>query len=176
VLLFALTVGICPSCSEQRELRPAMAAASEHFAAFERFERWAVRSVRSDVRLQGKLALRETLFAPLRHNRVVAWADVHWESDQLLTYRDPIPDAQLTLVPIEAPSLGRVLVAVCEACKQAGQGSECVVIERPERQRPARVRMAFCKVEPEPQVSAPKPRAPAARPKKQPQARAQASK
>lgn len=135
-----------------------MAAASEYFAAFERFERWAVRSISSDVRLQGPLALRETLFAPLRHNRAVVWADVHWELSQTLAYRKPIPDEQLPLVPIEAPSLGRVLVAVCEACKEAGHSSDCVVIERPARQRPARIRMAFCKVAPEPQVSAPKPK------------------
>lgn|GEM_PF-4420963 len=170
-MLFALTVGTCPSCSEQRAVGPTMAAASEYFAAFERFERWAVRSISSDVRLQGQLALRETLFAPLRHNRTVAWADVHWEPGQDLAYRKPIPDEQLPLVPIEAPSLGRVLVATCEACKQDAKSSDCVVIERPAKQRPARVRMAFCKVAPEPQVSAPKPKSPRA--KKSPEARAQ---
>ena len=175
-MLFALTVGTCPSCAEQRDIGPVMAAASEQFATFERFERWAVRSVRSDVRLQGQLALRETLFAPLRHNRAVAWADVHWEPNQDLAYRNPIPDAELTLVPIEAPSLGRVLVALCEACKQEGHSRDCVVIERPAKQRPARVRMAFCKVAPEPQVSTPKHKAPAPRAKKHPEARAQASK
>ena len=148
-----------------------MAAASQYFAAFERFERWALRSVSSDVRLQGQLALRETLFAPLRHNRAVAWADVHWEPNQELAYKKPIADEQLPLVPIEAPSLGRVLVAVCEACKQDGH-SDCVVIERPVRQRPARVRIAFCKVAPAPQVSAPKPKA--QRVKTRPVAQAQA--
>jgi hypothetical protein len=132
-----------------------MASASEHFAAFERFERWAVRSVSSDVRLQGQLALREILFAPLRHNRAVAWADVHWEPNQDLAYKAPIADAELQLVPIEAPTLGRVLVASCAGCNQDGQRDECVVIERPVKQRPARVRMAFCKVEREPQASAP---------------------
>jgi hypothetical protein len=175
-VLFALTVGTCPSCSEQRAVGPTMAAASEYFAAFERFERWAVRSVGSDVRLQGQLALRETLFAPLRHNRTVAWADVHWEPGQELAFRTPIPDEQLPLVPIEAPSLGRVLVAACEACKQETKSNDCVVIERPAKQRPARVRMAFCKAAPEPQVSAPKPKPQTPRPKKHPEARAQAAK
>lgn len=175
-MLFALTVGTCPSCSEQRAVGPTMAAAAEYFAAFERFERWAVRSVSSDVRLQGQLALRETLFAPVRYNRAVAWADVHWEPGQALAYRKPIPDEQLPLVPIEAPSLGRVLVATCEACRQEAKSSDCVVIERPAKQRPARVRMAFCKVAPEPQVSAPKSKPQPARSKKHPEVRAQASK
>lgn len=175
-MLFALTVGTCLGCSERRELGPVMTAASEHFAVFERFERWAVRSAGSDIRLQGQLALRETMFAPLRHNRAVAWADVHWEPDQDLAYRTPVPDEQLQLVPIEAPSLGRVLVAPCEACKQEGHSKDCVVIERPPKQRPARVRMAFCKVEREPQASASKPKSPPARGKKAPDARAQASK
>ena len=169
-MLFALTVGTCASCSEQHAVGPTMAAAAQYLAAFERFERWAVRSISSDVRLQGQLALRETLFAPLRHNRAVAWADVHWEPAQDLAYRNPIADDQLPLVPIEAPSLGRVLVAVCEACEQEGHTSDCVVIERPARQRPARVRMAFCKVAPEPQVT-PKQKSP--RPKKAPEKRAQ---
>jgi len=173
VVLIALTVGTCSSCSEQRAVGPTMAAASEYFAVFERFERWALRSVSSDIRLQGPLALRETLFAPLRHNRAVAWADVHFELNQELAYRQPIPDAQLPLVPIDAPSLGRVLVAACEACKQEGHTGDCVVIERPERQRPARVRMAFCRVAASPQVSTPKQKAP--RSKTPREARAQLS-
>lgn len=152
-----------------------MAAASEHFAAFERFERWAVRSVSSDIRLQGQLALRETLFAPLRHNRSVAWADVHWQPNQDFAYRTPLPDEQLELVPIEAPSLGRVLVAHCEACQQEGHSKDCVVIERPPKQRPARVRMAFCKVAREPQANAPKPK-PAQPRAKKPESRVHAAK
>jgi hypothetical protein len=146
-MLLALAAESClVGCSEQPALAPALTAASSHFAAFERFERWALRSVSSDVRLHGDGALRETLFAPLRRDREVLWADVQWDSDQVLAYRKPLADAELKFVPIEAPRLGRVMVALCEPCEGAGEGRECVVIERVEKKkkRPARVRMAFC--------------------------------
>jgi hypothetical protein len=133
-----------------------VSAASGHFAAFERFERWALRSVTSDLRMRGLHALRETLFAPLRRARSVAWAEVQWDGGQSLQYRTPLADSALSFVPIEAEALGRVLVAVCEPCKQAGQTSDCVVIARPKEQRSTRVRMAFCKPVEEPQASVPK--------------------
>ena len=137
-----------------------MEAASEHLAAFERFERWAVRSARSDLRWQGQLALRETLFAPLRNNHAVAWAEVHWEPDQVLSYREPIPDEQLQLLPIEGAALGRLLVASCAACRPEAQAGDCVVIERPPKQRPARVRVAFCSLARTSELDAPPSSAP----------------
>lgn len=164
-MLWALLAGFCLSgaeaCSEQPALGPVIEAASTHLAAFERFERWAQRSIESDVRLRGLQALRETLFAPLRRDRTVAWAEVQSEDGRVLPYRTPLADTVLSFVPIETAALGRVMVAVCAACKQPGQTSDCVVIERPKARRATRVRMAFCKLEAEPQAIAaePKPRA-----------------
>lgn len=150
----SLCLSSTPGCSEQPALGSAVAAASAHLAAFERFERWAQRSVDSDVRLRGVQALRETLFAPLRRERSVAWAEVLWDGGQALQYRTPLAESALSFVPIEAPALGRVLVAVCEACKQPAQSTDCVVIARPQgERRQARVRMAFCKPEQEPRAS-----------------------
>ena len=156
-MLSTLLTGFCLSgtqaCSEQPALGPVIDAASTHLATFERFERWAQRSVESDVRMRGVQALHETLFAPLRRDRTVAWAEVQAGDGKVLMYRTPLADAELSFVPIETAALGRVLVAVCEACKQPGQ-SECVVIERAKARRATRVRMGFCKLESEPQVSA----------------------
>lgn len=145
-------------CSEQPALAPVIDAASPHLATFERFERWAQRSIESDVRLRGLQALRETLFAPLRRDRTVVWAEVQATDGRVLPYRTPLADAALSFVPIETPALGRVLVAVCDACKQAAESSGCVVIERPKAKRATRVRMAFCKPVDEPQASAAEPK------------------
>ena len=146
-MLVTLTAATCLSeaaaCSEQAAVGSARNAAAGYFAAFERFERWAERSVSSDVRLQGEQALRETVFAPLRRDRDVLWAEVLVDERQVLAYRTPLPDAALKFTPIEAPTLGRVQVALCDAC-DAKQG-ECVVIARPATRRFARVRMAFCR-------------------------------
>jgi hypothetical protein len=131
----------------------ALDAASSHFVAFERFERWAERSVDSDVRLQGEQALRETVFAPLRRDREVVWADVQVDRRQVLAYRTPLADAALHFTPIEAPTLGRVQVAKCEACADAEHSRDCVVIARPAGRAPARVRMAFCRTAEVPSVA-----------------------
>ncbi|HET8937312.1 MAG TPA: hypothetical protein VFN67_27910 [Polyangiales bacterium] len=156
-MLSTLLAGFCLSgaeaCSEQPALGPVIDAASSHLATFERFERWAQRSVESDVRMRGVQALRETLFAPLRRDRSVLWAEVQSEDGRVLPYRTPFAGAELSFVPIETAALGRVLVAVCAECKQPGQ-SACVVIERSKARRATRVRMGFCKVDAEPQVSA----------------------
>ena len=154
-MLLTLMVGSCLSgaaaCSAQPALAPVIDAASPHFAAFERFERWAERSVESDVRMRGVQALRETLFAPLRRDRAVAWAEVRPQDGQVLQYRTPLAEAALSFVPIETAALGRVLVAV--------HSNNCVLIERPkDRRAAARVRMAFCNPASEPQASAKKSR------------------
>jgi hypothetical protein len=168
-MFVALAAGTCLSevaCSEHKAVDTALQAASGHFVAFERFERWAERSVGSDVRLQGEPALRETVFAPLRRDHDVVWADVQVDTRQVLSYRTPLADAALQFTPIEAPTLGRVQVALCEACADKEQRRECVVIARPAGRWPARVRMAFCRStqlqSPEPTIAeatAPKPAA-----------------
>jgi hypothetical protein len=175
------------SCADRPALAPAaFAAASNHFAAYARFERWALRSVDSDVRMDGEAALREMLFAPLRRDHAVAWAEVTSERNLALTYRTPLSDAALRFVPIDAPSLGRVQIATCETCKkQDGTARACVQIERPnEPTRRTHVRMAFCEPDSVP-MSAPKTqqavsttaktRAPKARASKQTEPRAQAA-
>ena len=152
-MLVALAAGTCLSeaaaCSERDTVGAVRDAAASHFAAFERFERWAERSVSSDVRLQGEQALRETVFAPLRGAREVVWAEVRVDARQVLTYRTPLADVELRFTPIEAPTLGRVQVALCPACASNKAERECVVIARAAGRRHAEVRIAFCSTEPE---------------------------
>jgi hypothetical protein len=144
MLLAATCLSTAAACSERQAVASARDAAASYFAEFERFERWAERSVSSDVRLQGEQALRETVFAPLRGEREVVWADVRVDERQVLAYRSPLADAALRFTPIEAPTLGRVLVALCPQCEGPHE-QKCVVIARSVGRRSARVRMAFCR-------------------------------
>lgn len=138
----------CGGCSDAPELAEVVEASADHFASFEHFERWTQRTLSSDVALRGAQALREAVFAPLRRDPSVLWAQVLPESGPALRYNDPAPDtgAALRFMHVTAPALGRVHVALCEPCqKQRPEpAATCVVIARPPRPGRAGVRVAFC--------------------------------
>lgn len=114
----------------------------------------------SDVRIRGNVALREAMFAPFRADSAVLWAEVRaGVRDDMLRYESPLDDAQLRYVSIDAPSLGRMQVALADNCrpparKRAGKNAAaaapcaCVVLARPDRpDQPRGLRVAFRRVE-----------------------------
>ena len=135
-------------CSGQPPIAEVVSASSAHFESFARFERWATRMLGSDVRLQGPLALREATFAPLRSDPDVLWAEVRESERQLLQYPKPEPtpaEAKLRFVTVEAPAVGRLSVALSDACRAPNaRAVPCVVIARPEGEGEGHeVRVAF---------------------------------
>ena len=135
-------------CAKQPAISEVVSASAGHYESFARFERWATRMLGSDVRLQGPLALREATFAPLRSDPDVLWAEVRAEERQLLPY--PKPDAtaaatKLQFVNVDAPAVGRLSVALSEACRTKNDKTvPCVVITRPEdNAAESSVRIAF---------------------------------
>jgi hypothetical protein len=134
-------------CSEKQGLGEVVAISGRHYSAFDHFEHWAARTLSSDVRLNGVAALREAVFAPLRRDRSVLWAEIHAEAGPKLQYKKPPSDLSLHFVPIDAPGLGRVEVALCEPCElpKKAKGT-CVVIARPSDRARTHVRVAYCSV------------------------------
>lgn len=135
-------------CSGQPPIAEVVSASAAHFESFARFERWATRMLGSDVRLQGPLALREATFAPLRSDPDVLWAEVRESERQLLQYPKSEPaatEAKLRFVTVEAPAVGRLSVALSDACRAPNaRAVPCVVIARPEGEGEGHeVRVAF---------------------------------
>lgn len=152
--LFWLTA--CPA-SAPSPLAEVTQASAAHLHTFARLERWTERMGQSDVRLRGKPALREAMFAPFRAEPAVLWADVR-AADSSLSYETPLDAAQLRYVSVEAPALGRLLVALVEDCsprrapaKPARKPSPpraCVVLARPpSEEQPNGLRVAFRRAE-----------------------------
>ena len=135
-------------CSGAPRISEVVSASAAHYERFAHFERWATRMVGSDVRLQGPLALREATFAPLRADPDVLWAEVRASERQLLQYPKAevaAPATQLRFVNVDAPGVGRLSVALSEACP-APNAKEvaCVVIARPQGEGAGNeVRVAF---------------------------------
>lgn len=136
------------ACGKQPPISEVVSASSGHYESFARFERWATRMVGSDVRLQGPLALREATFAPLRSDPDVLWAEVRADERQLLQFPKPeavAPESSLRFVHVDAPGVGRLSVALSDACRtRDGKTEPCVVIARPDDERAQKpVRIAF---------------------------------
>jgi hypothetical protein len=116
-------------------LAEAAQASATHLETFARLERWAERTAGSDVRLHGKSALTEATFAPFRSDPDVLWAELRTDQETL-AYKQPIASAELHYVPIDAPTVGRLWVALARDCR-GGQAREvadaCVVLARPDQ-------------------------------------------
>jgi hypothetical protein len=146
VLLTALYVGGCGRSG----IADASDAAALHLAAFARFSSWTERVVRSDVGLRGELALRETMFAPLRANRAVVWAEVRADAGYPLQFPAPLLLDGLRFVNIDGGELGALRVALSDDCRvsgrQRGPSGPCVIIAKAPRASPnseAPLTMAF---------------------------------
>ena len=142
-----MSVALC-GCAKQPAISEVVSASSGHYESFAPCERWATRMLGSDVRLQGLLALREATFAPLRSDPDVLWAEVRADERQLLSYPKPQAaeaSSALRFVNVEAPAVGRLSVALSEACHtKNGKTVPCVVITRPEGDAAeSSVRIAF---------------------------------
>ncbi|HEX4354249.1 MAG TPA: hypothetical protein VHZ95_15075 [Polyangiales bacterium] len=117
-VLLALSLTACA----QNRIGDAVDASKRHFAAFARFESWAERVEQSDVALRGEAALRETMFAPVRSDRAVLWAEVRAEAGYPLQFPAPLALDDLTFVNVDGAELGPLRVAV---------SSDCRVLRRP---------------------------------------------
>jgi hypothetical protein len=133
VLLMALYVVGCG----RGGIADASDAAALHLAAFARFSSWAERVARSDVGLRGELALRETMFAPLRANRAVVWAEVRPDAGYPLQFPAPLLLDGLHFVSIDGGELGPLRVALSDACRVSGRqhapSGPCVIIAKSAR-------------------------------------------
>jgi len=125
-------------------------AASLHMTTFARFEGWAQRVARSDVALHGDQALHEAMFAPLRGEQSVLWAEVRDDTGKALQFQAPIALEALAFVKIDGAELGALRVAVSKDCRAASRpkvvGKPCVVIASapvPNRPRHGSLYMAF---------------------------------
>jgi hypothetical protein len=129
LLAVLCAVGCGPSC-----VADAADAAALHFATFARFASWSERVARSDVGLRGELALRETMFAPLRGDRAVVWAEVRGEAGDPLQFPAPLLLDGLHFVNIDGGKLGPLRVALSNNCRVSGRqrlvDGACVVIAK----------------------------------------------
>ncbi|MET0390989.1 MAG: hypothetical protein ABW321_33770 [Polyangiales bacterium] len=143
------------ACTADPELAEATHASGAYLQTFARLERWTQRMVSSDVRLQGPAALHEAMFAPYRADPDVLWAEVRTGEGWLL-FQNPLDSAKLHYVTVDAPALGRLWVALSDACStraarvaaphgaRARADAACVVLARPALDgRQSSLRVAF---------------------------------
>jgi hypothetical protein len=130
----ALLTVLCVVGCGPRGVADASEAAGAHLATFARFASWSERVARSDVGLRGELALRETMFAPLRGDRAVVWAEVRGEAGYPLQFPAPLLLEGLHFVNIDGGQLGALRVALSNDCPVSGrrqpEAGPCVVIAK----------------------------------------------
>ena len=122
-------------------------AASRFVPTFARFESWSRRTARSDLAFQGEQALRDVMFAPLRGDHRVLWAQVTGDHGQDLQYLKPINVDALDFVTVEGRDLGALRVALSDQCphpRATDQLQRCLVMaSAASLSEPGAVRMAF---------------------------------
>jgi hypothetical protein len=155
----ALLMVVCVVGCGPRGVADAADAAAAHLPTFARFASWSERVVRSDVGLRGELALRETMFAPLRGNRAVVWAEVRAEAGYPLQFPAPLLLEGLHFVNIDGGQLGALRVALSSDCRVSGrrqpEAGPCVVIAKaPRAGGEAPLTMAFRAAASNSQISA----------------------